>query len=41
MDATAFTMCRENDIPILVFDVMTPGNLMRALSGERIGTLIK
>lgn len=41
MDATAFTMCRENDIPILVFDVMTPGNLMRALVGERIGTLIK
>jgi uridylate kinase len=41
MDATAFTMCRENNIPILVFDVMTPGNLMRALSGERIGTLIK
>ena len=41
MDATAFTMCRENGIPILVFDVMTPGNLMRALSGERIGTLIK
>ena len=41
MDATAFTMCRENDIPILVFDVMTPGNLLRALAGERIGTLIK
>lgn len=41
MDPTAFTMCRENEIPILVFDVMTPGNLMRALAGERIGTLIK
>ena len=41
MDATAFTMCRENAIPILVFDVMTAGNLMRALAGERIGTLIK
>lgn len=41
MDATAFTMCRENEIPILVFDVMTPGNLMRALAGERIGTLIR
>lgn len=41
MDATAFTMCRENGIPILVFDVMTPGNLMRALAGERIGTLIR
>ena len=41
MDPTAFTMCRENGIPILVFDIMTPGNIRRALLGEPIGTLVK
>ncbi len=41
MDLTAFTLCKENELPILVFDVMTPGNIRRALEGEPIGTLIR
>lgn len=41
MDMTAFTLCRENDLPIIVFDMDTPGNLGRVLAGEPIGTLVK
>ena len=41
MDLTAFTVCRENRIPIVVFDVMTPGNIRRALDGDPIGTIIR
>ena len=41
MDASALTLCMENHIPILVFDLHKPGNIRKALSGERIGTLIK
>jgi uridylate kinase len=41
MDLTAITLCKENDLPILVFGVMEQGNLRRALHGERIGTLIR
>jgi uridylate kinase len=41
MDLTAITFCRDNDLPILVFDLMRPGNLQRALSGEQIGTLVR
>src|SRR5579875_262257 len=41
MDLTAITLCRENGMPILYFSVMQPGNLRRALEGERIGTLIR
>lgn len=41
MDLTAFTLCKENGLPILYFDLSTPGNLRRALSGDRIGTLIR
>jgi uridylate kinase len=33
-------MCRENAIPILVFDVMRPGNIVRAMAGEQVGTLV-
>jgi len=40
MDSTAITFCMDNDLPIIVFDVSTPGNIRRALSGERIGTLV-
>ena len=40
MDMTAITFCKDNGLPILVFDVMTPGNMRRALVGESIGTLI-
>jgi len=41
MDLTAITLCKENALPILVFGIMEPGNLRRALQGERIGTLIR
>ncbi len=41
MDLTAITLCKENDLPILVFGVMEPGNLRRALEGDQIGTLIR
>lgn len=41
MDQTAFTMCRENRLPIIVFDMNKPGNLMRVVQGERLGTLVK
>jgi uridylate kinase len=41
MDMTAFTMCRENNLPIIVFDINTKGNLKRVALGEHIGTLIK
>jgi uridylate kinase len=41
MDMTAITFCRDNAIPILVFDIMRPGNIRAALAGERIGTLIQ
>ncbi|RMG15331.1 MAG: UMP kinase [Planctomycetota bacterium] len=40
MDATAFTMAMENDVPILVFDFKKPGNFQRAVQGEEVGTLI-
>jgi len=41
MDLTAITFCKDNDLPILVFDLMRPGNIRDALAGERIGTLIR
>lgn len=41
MDQTAFTLCRENNLPIMVFDMNTPGNLKRLISGEKIGTIIQ
>lgn len=41
MDMTAFTICQENNLPIIVFDVTTPGNLLRILQGEEhLGTLV-
>ena len=39
MDATAFAMCLENDMPILVFNMNKEGNIRRAVEGEKIGTL--
>jgi uridylate kinase len=41
MDLTAVTFCKDNGLPILVFDLMTPGNIRGALAGEQIGTLIR
>jgi uridylate kinase len=40
MDMTAFTLCKENKLPIIVFDINTPGNLLKIVSGEPIGTLV-
>ena len=40
MDLTTITFCRDNSIPILVFDIMKPGNIRAALAGDRLGTLI-
>lgn len=40
MDMTAFTLCNENKLPIIVFDMNKPGNLMRVLEGEEVGTLV-
>ena len=40
MDSTAITFCMDNELPIIVFDVTAPGNIRRALLGERIGTLV-
>ena len=40
MDTSAIALCRENNMPIMVFDLGKPGNLVRAASGERIGTLV-
>jgi uridylate kinase len=41
MDLTAITLCKENDLPIVVFDIMEPGNLRRVLGGEPIGTIVR
>lgn len=40
MDMTAFTLCMENNLDIIVFDMNKPGNLKRLLSGEKVGTLV-
>ena len=40
MDLTATTMCKECNLPIVVFDMDTPGNLLKVVSGDRIGTLV-
>ena len=41
MDMTAFTLCMENKLPIIVFDMNQPGNLMKIVQGEPVGTLVK
>ena len=41
MDLTAITFCKDNNLPICVFDVMAPGNIRRALGGDPIGTLVR
>jgi uridylate kinase len=40
MDMTAFTLCKENGLDIIVFDMDTRGNLQKVLDGESIGTLV-
>jgi uridylate kinase len=41
MDLTAFTLCNENKLPIIVFDMNKPGNLFRVVTGEPVGTLVE
>ena len=41
MDMTAFTLCKENNLPIIVFDMNLPGNLGRLVAGEKVGTLVE
>ncbi len=41
MDATAMSLCRDNQMPIVVFDVTTPGQMLKAVSGERVGTIVR
>jgi uridylate kinase len=41
MDMTAFTLCMENDLPIVVFDMNKPGNLLSVVTGEKVGTLVR
>lgn len=41
MDKTAFTLCQENNMPIIVYDANKPGNLLSVLRGEKIGTIVK
>ena len=40
MDSTAISLCMDNNIPLIVFDMMTPGNMKRAAMGETIGTYV-
>ena len=40
MDMTAFTLCMENNLPIVVFDMNRPDNLRRLVTGEKVGTLV-
>ncbi len=41
MDMTAFTLCQENNLPIIVFDMNVPGNLLNVVTGKHVGTLVK
>ena len=41
MDMTAFTLCKENKLPIIVFDMNEKGNLIKLIQGEKIGTLVE
>jgi len=41
MDMTAITLCQENNLPIIVFDMNTPGNFMKIAKGDKIGTLVR
>ncbi len=41
MDLTAFTFCRENNLPVVVFNMNVPGNLIKLIKGDKIGTVVK
>ena len=40
MDQTAYALCQDGNMPIIVFDMNTPGNLTKLLKGEKVGTLV-
>jgi len=41
MDMTAFTLCKENNLPIIVFDMDTPGNFKKLMTGDKVGTIVR
>jgi uridylate kinase len=41
MDLTAFTLCRENDLPVIVFNMNRKGNLLKLVQGKKIGTIVQ
>ena len=41
MDAAAISLCMENKVPIIVFNLTVPGNIIRVLQGEKIGTIVR
>jgi uridylate kinase len=41
MDATATSLCMDNNLPIIVFDLTTPGNIKKVIKGESIGTIVQ
>ncbi len=41
MDTTAISLCMDNNLPIVVFNLNKPGNLLRLIRGERVGTLVQ
>ena len=41
MDSTAFSLCKDNDMPIIVFNLNDPDNIIKAVNGEKIGTTVK
>ncbi|MEI8355030.1 MAG: UMP kinase [Deltaproteobacteria bacterium] len=41
MDATATSLCMDNNLPIIIFDVTTPGNILKVILGEKMGTIVK
>ncbi|MDY3812320.1 MAG: UMP kinase, partial [Eubacterium sp.] len=41
MDSTAFSLCKDNDMPIIVFNLNEPDNILRVVNGEKIGTTVK
>lgn len=41
MDSTAISLCMDNELPVMVFNMLEPGNLRRAMTGERIGTIVR
>ena len=41
MDSTATSLCMDNDVPILVVDINVKGNLLKAVKGQKIGTIVK